>query len=934
MLTCSVASFVPKHAEWDTVKRQRGSTFAAYQELMNRTPEIVSRSQAIEEQLREREERAAKDATGVSPPPTAAPDAAPDAGAGELPKGGTSLSASAPVTRSNSGDAQPAPDVAAPDADGGAADSEADLASRLAALRTRAGSALDGAPRRPTSVASPPEQRNLSLVSEAAAAYPPIEQLEAERSGSSHGVDGADGRASSEAPRPPPPRRALPTVPRRGSAASSESGTQPGTTPAAAKPPAPPPTTAAPPLPTGSCVTVEELWKYMYPGFERTHDADGREWLAKRPGRSVLLLDVRARSRIDEGWVRGADHVGIDPSIVHPGMDADALIDALRETTPEEELERFVSRGEYELLVLYDQRSRTFPSEPTALTAVRDIVQWDASHPPVLLRGGFDSWSRAVGDAGVEARVKRPPGPAPAASPPAPATAPAQPVPAAASAAPSADAALDSLRRSRGDVYRRTGAGRPTSIATESPFASSGAGVMAGSPKSPPSALAMPPRSYQNGTRADIPMALHPGPPSRSLDYPVVPGARVQAPPPAAAPSGSGRVPSSLLPAPQAAQQHPTPSAMRNTVLDPRDVRVGLSGLKNFGNSCYMNATLQCLNATVPLARFMLDGSYRRAINLQNPLGTRGVLAEAFAQLLRTLWSEQYRFVSPMAFREAIARFAPAFRSSEQQDSQEFLTFLLDGLHEDLNLVVHRPPPMELGEAQQAEFERLPQQLASVAEWSMYRKRNDSVIVDTFQGQLRNRLTCITCGHTSTTYNAFMSLSLPIPTHGRSRSPVPLVQCLDAFVKEEVLEKADAWHCPKCKKPRRATKQLSFSRLPPVLLLHLKRFTFRGPFTDKIDTQVTFPESGLDLSNYMPPPLPPGTSVHGITPSRSQRPPYIYDLYGVTHHFGTLNAGHYTASIRTGDKWFYCDDSHISPGNEGQIRSNSPYVLFFGRRTS
>jgi ubiquitinyl hydrolase 1 len=343
-----------------------------------------------------------------------------------------------------------------------------------------------------------------------------------------------------------------------------------------------------------------------------------------------------------------------------------------------------------------------------------------------------------------------------------------------------------------------------------------------------------------------------------------------------------------------------------------------------------MNATIQCLSASVLLAQYLLDGTYKRAINTQNPLGTRGALANAFASLLRALWSEQSVSVAPTAFREAIGQFAPAFRGNEQQDSQEFLMFLLDGLHEDLNLVVQRPPALELGEAQQAELSRLPQQLASVAEWSLYRRRNDSIVVDTFQGQLRNQLTCLTCGHTSITYNAFMSLSLPVPT-GRGVSRASLYQCMDAFVREEVLEKGNAWHCPKCKKPRRSTKRLSLARLPPVLIIHLKRFTFRGPASNKIETPVVFATDALDLSNFMPPPLPPGTSVRGIPISESQRPPYLYDLFAVTHHFGTLHSGHYTASVRTQGIWYYCDDSRITP-SDAQIQTSSPYVLFFSRR--
>lgn len=110
------------------------------------------------------------------------------------------------------------------------------------------------------------------------------------------------------------------------------------------------------------------------------------------------------------------------------------------------------------------------------------------------------------------------------------------------------------------------------------------------------------------------------------------------------------------------------------------------------------------------------------------------------------MWSEQFTFVSPVTFREAITRFAPTFRGYDQHDAQEFLAFLLDGLHEDLNHVVHKPPPVEMTPAREHELETLSQQIASVKEWSIYRQRNDSLIVDWFQGQFRNKMSCLTCG--------------------------------------------------------------------------------------------------------------------------------------------------------------------------------------------
>lgn len=106
--------------------------------------------------------------------------------------------------------------------------------------------------------------------------------------------------------------------------------------------------------------------------------------------------------------------------------------------------------------------------------------------------------------------------------------------------------------------------------------------------------------------------------------------------------------------------------------------------------------------------------------------------------------------------------------------------------------------------------------------------------------------------------------------------------------------------CPRCKVKRRASKELSLARLPPILLIHLKRFEANGRFSDKIDTFVDFPMKSLDLTGFMPPPLPVGadqTQLNGGLPMSSedpriQLPPYRYDLYGVTNHYGNLTSGH------------------------------------------
>ncbi|KAG7094165.1 hypothetical protein E1B28_007776 [Marasmius oreades] len=431
------------------------------------------------------------------------------------------------------------------------------------------------------------------------------------------------------------------------------------------------------------------------------------------------------------------------------------------------------------------------------------------------------------------------------------------------------------------------------------------------------------------------------------IEYPELPSQHTIRPPPAVAspalerqenrPWISQSYTSPPLPSPAPASGKlaaPTPPRINSDwpVRYWSDVSIGMSGLKNLGNTCYMNAPIQCLSASPPFARFFTEGRWKNAVNHVNSLGTKGRLTSAFAQIVHSMWGSELPYQTPTEFRKTICSLNSQYIGSDQHDSQEFLSFLLDGIHEDLNRILQRPTWNRTPE-EEAELERLPPQTASEQEWRAWKARNDSIIVDYFQGQFRNQMKCLTCHKTSTTYNTFSILSVPIP-HGRS-GKVALQRCLDAFFNTEVMEKDDAWDCPRCKTKQRASKQLSLARLPPILVIHLKRFEANGRFSDKIDTFVDFPIKSLDLTSYMPPPLPVGVDreqSHGSPDDpRTQLPPYKYDLYGVTNHVGNLSSGHYTAFVGSRGGWVYCDDSVIKPVDSKQVVSQKAYVLFYKR---
>lgn len=186
-----------------------------------------------------------------------------------------------------------------------------------------------------------------------------------------------------------------------------------------------------------------------------------------------------------------------------------------------------------------------------------------------------------------------------------------------------------------------------------------------------------------------------------------------------------------------------------------RGASVGLTGLVNLGNTCFMNSAVQCLVHTPEFARYFRE-DYHQEINWQNPFGMVGELALAFGELLRKLWAPGRTPVAPRPFKTKLARFAPQFGGYNQHDSQELLAFLLDGLHEDLNRVKDKPY------INSRDADGRPDEEVADEYWANHTARNDSIIVDVCQGQYKSTLVCPVCGKISVTFDPFMYLSLPL----------------------------------------------------------------------------------------------------------------------------------------------------------------------------
>lgn len=184
--------------------------------------------------------------------------------------------------------------------------------------------------------------------------------------------------------------------------------------------------------------------------------------------------------------------------------------------------------------------------------------------------------------------------------------------------------------------------------------------------------------------------------------------------------------------------------------------RPGLCGLINCGNSCFMNSAIQCLSNVPSLTQYFLDDEWVKELNAANPLGTQGKIASSYAELIKDIWSGHYSNLVPRDFKAKVGQCKAEFMGHQQQDSQEFMAFLLDGLHEDLNRIRNEPRIEQKDSDNRADDE-----LAKET-WTNYRKRNDSVIVDTFHGMLKSSLLCPECQKVSVKFDPFCNLSVPL----------------------------------------------------------------------------------------------------------------------------------------------------------------------------
>ncbi|XP_047404541.1 ubiquitin carboxyl-terminal hydrolase 17-like protein 6 [Sciurus carolinensis] len=297
------------------------------------------------------------------------------------------------------------------------------------------------------------------------------------------------------------------------------------------------------------------------------------------------------------------------------------------------------------------------------------------------------------------------------------------------------------------------------------------------------------------------------------------------------------------------------------------------AGLKNMGNTCYVNATLQCLTYTPPLANYMLSQEPSQTC----PPHRVCMLCVMQAHMTRALHH-------PGDVIRPLPALAAGFHTWQQEDAHEFLLFTLDALQKAC-LRGHKQP----GAGSQ----------------------DITLMHQIFGGCWRSQIKCLCCHGLSDTFDPYLDITLDI------MAAQSVQQALEQLVKPEWLEGENAYHCGVCLKKMPACKTLSLQTASKVLMLVLKRFSVLTG--DKIAKQVLYPEC-LDMQPYM---------------AQQSSGPLAYALYAVLVHAGvSCHSGHYYCYIKAGNgQWYKMDDAKVVACDITCVLSQCAYILFYVQKS-
>ena len=425
-----------------------------------------------------------------------------------------------------------------------------------------------------------------------------------------------------------------------------------------------------------------------------------------------------------------------------------------------------------------------------------------------------------------------------------------------------------------------------------------------------------------------------------------------------------------------------------NTNIDPevekkrKELTVqGLSGLRNIGNTCYMNSIIQCISSLDLFRSWLITDQFksrlrnniienlakkqRKKLGLTDDDTVRirkvhikdeydDTITYNLSELLKGMWNYN-SIITPKSFKNSIGNACPMFKGFNQHDSQELLNLIIDRVHEETKAPVKvfyknipecvenylevnnqcssiiNNPDEDIDDKEKhlnylKEYKREHSTDVIISDayvyWKKYIHKSHSIVTDLFTGLFLNKITCSECGNISSIFEPFTSLSIQTKEYGETT----LKESMDGFTSEETLTGINQYFCEVCNKKVDAKKKIYIWEPPNILIIHLKRFKNERHYTTKTRSKVVFPIDDFDVTDYM-------SELHTISNTH-------YELKAISEHQGSYGFGHYIAYCKNSinNKWYEFNDDdviHVPYDQlEKEIVTTNAYVLFYVRKFS
>lgn len=358
-------------------------------------------------------------------------------------------------------------------------------------------------------------------------------------------------------------------------------------------------------------------------------------------------------------------------------------------------------------------------------------------------------------------------------------------------------------------------------------------------------------------------------------------------------------------------------------------------GLRNLGNTCFMNSVLQslsniqefsCYFSSLPSLESKNQKRVYHSRSLKENMADANVVEE-LRKILRNLsdGGDGSKAISPECLFLVIWKVVPQFRGHRQHDAHEFLRYMLDRLHTEFQ---HLTVPMDSLSGGKPKVLNAPN---AADNGSIMFKGRSSIVTNVFGGTLQSEVRCLICGMESKKHDPFLDLSLDIPEKFYKESdddkkPIcHIADCLSSFTEIEELAETELYYCSSCKCKQKSTKRFWIRRLPNVLCLHIKRFRWNNFYRTKIDLRISFPITSMDMSQFV--------LNNGPETRRSNAGSNVYDLAAViVHHGNGSSCGHYTSFAINNGTWLHFNDHTVKEVAVKAVAECKPYILFYNRR--